>query len=654
MEKNKALTPQETVAELDRYIVGQNKAKRAVAIALRNRWRRQQIDEKLRAEVSPKNILMIGPTGVGKTEIARRLAKISHAPFIKVEASKFTEVGYVGKDVESMIRDLMDVGVKLVKQEEKTRVQAQALEKAQEQIVSLLLEKHPVYLSKKNELNRQENDNDQGNDQDGKSSSGASSGNGKDTPFDFSKAVTTKVENTYHIDLGKSKDIKDIKLPELDEELKGMLGKIIVEVMSDMHKKNASKSSDEDDEDNGDDEDHEDGEDGDQSDDDNTHNILDIEIGEIIIDTKALRDQGEKKTSMESNQSSESTQNSEGEKAKHSKTQNRSDGAGDDSGDDHSHLSQKLEKHPQSEEEQMALDEELQALKVELLAKLKAGLLDEEEVTIKSKKKLGASVQIIGGPGGFPMDDVFNHLKSMRNGRVKEKTMKVKDAIKSLVEEESDKLVDMDKVIELSLDKVQNHGMIFLDEIDKIALSGGRGSKSNGPDVSRGGVQRDLLPIVEGSVVNTKYGVVHTDHILFIAAGAFHETQVSDLIPELQGRFPIRVELDALNEEDFYKILTETANNLIKQYQALLATESVVLHCQEGALRAIAKYAYQANRKLENIGARRLHTVLENLFEEISYEASLLQGQTIEIDEAMVQAKLGRLLEDEDLSRYIL
>jgi ATP-dependent HslUV protease ATP-binding subunit HslU len=209
-------------------------------------------------------------------------------------------------------------------------------------------------------------------------------------------------------------------------------------------------------------------------------------------------------------------------------------------------------------------------------------------------------------------------------------------------------------VVELALDKVQNHGMIFLDEIDKIALSGGRGNKGGSPDISRGGVQRDLLPIVEGSVVNTKYGVVHTDHILFIAAGAFHETQVSDLIPELQGRFPIRVELDSLKEDDFYRILTETTHNLIKQYQALLATENVQLHCHESALRAIAKYAYLANSKLENIGARRLHTVLENLFEEISYEATLLNGQTIEIDDVLVQKKLGHLIEDEDLSRYIL
>jgi len=467
-----AFTPRETVSELDRYIVGQGKAKRAVAIALRNRWRRRQLSDDLREEVSPKNIIMIGPTGVGKTEIARRLARLGQAPFIKVEASKFTEVGYVGRDVESMIRDLTDIAVNMVRKEETERLQAEAARHAEDRLIELLLE--------------QANGHSQHSD-----------------------------ANHYF----------------------------------------------------------------------------------------AVGPAGPSSTTTISHAERES-----------------------------------------------------------MRTQLRNGQLDDVTVTVQSAVQSATpTFEIMGGAGMEDMmsslKDAFGNLQGMMSGKseTRDVDMKVPDALRMLTEEESEKMVQMDRVVELALEKVQTSGIIFVDEIDKIALGSGRGaSGGTGPDISRGGVQRDLLPIVEGCMVNTKHGPVRTDHMLFIAAGAFHETKVSDLIPELQGRFPIRVELSALSEDDFYRILSEPQNSLVRQYEALLATEGVTLRFHEDGLRALARMAYQANTQLENIGARRLHTVLENLLEEISFNAPELGGKTIEVNAGLVTDRLAHVLDDEDLSRYIL
>ena len=459
MTSTATFTPRETVSELDRYIIGQHKAKRAVALALRNRWRRQHVPSEVRDEISPKNIIMIGPTGVGKTEIARRLAKLSNAPFIKVEASKFTEVGYVGRDVESMIRDLTNLAVNQTKQEETLRLRSEAEGKAEERILDLLV------------------------------------------------PSTQTQKNSYF----------------------------------------------------------------------------------------AVAPSGETSSS-----------------------------------------------HPSSDDRVQKLDE------------LRSGKLDNEEVSIMVSQNPSMPFEVISAPG---MEDMIGQLRDafgqMGGGKKVEKKMKVSDALKVFTDEEAEKMIDMDAIVQIALKRVENSGVIFLDEIDKIALSSGRGG-SGGADVSRGGVQRDLLPIVEGSTVNTKHGVVKTDHILFIAAGAFHETKVSDLIPELQGRFPIRVELEALKEDDFYRILLEPKNSLLKQYTALLKTEEVDLKWNDEAVREIARFAYEANTRLENIGARRLHTVLETLLEDLSFKAPEMRGQTIEVDFSLVQERLGGILQDEDLSRYVL
>lgn len=459
-----ALTPREIVEALDKHIVGQQEAKKKVAIALRNRWRRKQLPDGLRDEVAPKNIIMIGPTGVGKTEIARRLSKLADAPFIKVEASKFTEVGYVGRDCESMIRELTEVGVKLVKEEMQREVEEAARAKAEQKLLDLLLPPQPSGPQK---IFR---------------------------PNDPSSG-----------DEGPARNLED---PET-----------------------------------------------------RTREIL--------------------------------------------------------------------------------------------LNKLRAGELDHREVEVTVRENnAGPMMQMFSGAG---MEEMGANLQEMMGRMMPQKSRRKKvsvaDARKILEQEAAQDLIDMESVTALAVDRVENAGIIFLDEIDKIA---GRGRQGSGPDISREGVQRDILPIVEGSTVMTKYGPVRTDHILFIAAGAFHISKVSDLIPELQGRFPIRVELDNLGASDFARILREPECSLIKQYQSMLLTEGVTLEFEEEAIDTIAEFCQRVNDETENIGARRLHTLLENLLEDISFTAPERQGDVLRIDAAMVRERLALKVENHDLSRYIL
>jgi len=463
----KPLNPKEIVAELDKFIIGQDKGKRAVAIALRNRWRRQQVSEDLRDEIAPKNIIMIGPTGVGKTEIARRLAKLAQSPFLKIEASKFTEVGYVGRDVESMIRDLTELAVKQVKDEEAEKVQAKSYEIAEEKILDLLLPPSPK---------------------------------------------------------------KNVHAPQPG--------------------------------------------------------------GQAAADEGTMLSAPDRHTP-----------------AKPSTTR------------------EKLSKM------------------------LKEGKLDNREVELEISQQNIPVVEVFSSSCLEDMDiNIKDMFGNMFPKKTKKRKMKIPDAIEIIAKEEAQKLIEMEKVTKMATQRVEQSGIIFLDEIDKVASR----DQGHGPDVSREGVQRDLLPIVEGSTVTTKYGMVKTDHILFIASGAFYVSKPSDLIPELQGRFPIRVELNSLSKDDFIKILTEPQNALIKQYIALMETEGVNLVFRDDAIEQIAEVATTVNEKTENIGARRLHTIMEKLIEEISFDAPDLKGEEVVIDAAFVLNKLEDLMQNEDLSRYIL
>jgi len=443
------MTPPEIVSELDKHVVGQGKAKKAVAIALRNRWRRQQVDESLRHEITPKNILMIGPTGVGKTEIARRLAKLADAPFIKIEATKFTEVGYVGRDVDTIIRDLIDIGIKQTRASEQKKVRQRAEDAAEDRIIDILV--------------------------------------------------------------------------------------------------------------------------------------------------PPARDFGF----------------------------NTGDAAGSKDGD---------------------------ATRQTFRKRLREGALDDREIEIEVADA-APQMEIMAPPG---MEEMTEQIKSMfagvGNARKKPRKLKIREAMKFLVDEEAAKLVNEDELKQKAIANVEQNGIVFLDEIDKIAT----GSERGGADVSRAGVQRDLLPLVEGTTVNTKYGMIKTDHILFIASGAFHLSKPSDLIPELQGRFPIRVELESLSIEDFKSILTSTHASLTKQYQALLATEGVTVEFLDEGIHRLAEIAYSVNERTENIGARRLYTVMEKLLEEVSFSAGAEKDQLVRIDAAYVNDRLDALAVNEDLSRYVL
>ncbi len=509
------LTPKQIVEQLDAYIIGQKKAKRSVAVALRNRTRRLKLPEDIREEIAPKNILMIGPTGVGKTEIARRLAKLCGAPFIKVEATKYTEVGYVGRDVESMVRDLTAVGYNMVKAEIQENLKAAAGEKVEEDLLDLLLpgsgKKHKKGGDGQNDKHR----------------------SSFSLPFTiFGSSAQNVTEQTDDADIATA-----LPAASAEKELQG---------------------------------------------------------------TDAAED-------------------------KH--TENHTEHTAQAGGD-------------------------MSVTREKFRTMLREGKLEEREIEINvQKRQKMPSMEIIAGGNPEDMESVIQGISSMINGgRTKKRSVTVAEARRILLEEHLDRMTDPDKAADIAKERVEQMGIIFIDEIDKIAVEG----HTNGGNVSREGVQRDILPIVEGSSVNTKYGVIDTTHILFIAAGAFNLSKPSDLIPELQGRFPLRVELDSLNAEDFERILTEPKNALIRQYTELLATENLHIVFKPDAIKRMSVLAADTNSRMENIGARRLHTIMETLLEELSFSADEHAGETIEITSDYVDERLKDIVQNQDLSKYIL
>lgn len=541
------LTPQEIVTELDAHIIGQTDAKRAVAIAVRNRWRRRQLPEELRDEISPKNILMIGPTGVGKTEMARRLARLTNAPFVKVEATKYTEVGYYGRDVESMIRDLVENAISIVRYSELNKVLSEAEAKVEERILDILTAEAKI-------------------------SSGTNSARKSKKAF--------------------SPVLKQISLdevpPELQEELKSMLGPNFPKGVT-VHQFSQEISP--------------------ESDEESAESI------EFETPTKAASNSEDGKNA----QNVKNVKNVQSTKtAKNNKNAKK--------------------------------DVLLRQVRKQLKTKLRDGLLENREIEIQIKQKSVPPflMNIAGGDSmGSGLSEVLDQMLPPKTVR---QTLPIREARKVLLEKECDELVNDEKIQLTAVELAENSGIIFLDEIDKIVSS----NSQHGADVSRQGVQRDLLPIVEGTTIQTRYGYVRTNHILFIAAGAFHQNKPGDLMPELQGRFPIRVELQELTQEDFRRILTEPKNSLLHQYEELLQTEGVRVIFQEDAIHELANYAWKLNQTSQNIGARRLYTILEHLLEEISFTAPEMKKKTIKINAEYVRQKLEDVVKNEDISKFIL
>ena len=520
--KNGSLTPAEVVSALDRYIIAQDQAKRAVAIALRNRWRRLRVPEKLRDEITPKNIIMIGPTGVGKTEISRRLAKLAKAPFVKVEASKFTEVGYVGRDVESIVRELMESAVNMVREEEQAKVLSRAEELAEDRLLDHLVpgSRHPDELIEE-ELFWTDSDDDE--------------------------------EDDY----GELEEYDD------DEEFDALMEHAEGAILQD-----------------------------------------DSGVGHIPSSVDPSRGDAEKEKRV--------AQAAESERKKW---------------------------------------ESNQRTREKFRKMLRNGKIEDREVEIQITKQVSTQMQFMAPQG---MGEIEGQIKDMFANMIpkqkERKLLAVRDARKVLIREAQERLIDPDKVVPLALERVEQTGIVFIDEIDKVC---GKESEK-GPDVSREGVQRDLLPLVEGCTVGTKYGPVRTDHVLFIASGAFHKSKPSDLMPEFQGRFPIRVELTSLTPDHFERILVEPENALTTQYCELLKTEGVTLQFTPDAVREIAELTAEVNSETENIGARRLHTLLEKLLESLSFDADQKSGELIKIDREFVKKELHGIVKNRDLSRFIL